>query len=100
MPAGLGKEVKTSHTQASFFFLQNKILSFSKNNNMARRSKPRSHTKWGVVVCGVGQAFWHLKLAKSQKVGRLCHCCCYFLIKNCRSGIQDDNSISVRSTVF
>jgi len=49
---------------------------------MAGRSKPRSHTKCGVVVCGVGQAFLLYEFEESKKVGRPCHCCCYFLEEN------------------
>jgi len=48
------------------------------NNNMARRSKRDPPTKCGVLVCGVGQAFWQNEKEASQKVGRLCHRCCCF----------------------
>ena len=48
---------------------------------MAGRSKRGSHTKCGVLVCEVGQAFRLAKSEESRKVGRPCHCCYYFLIK-------------------
>ena len=67
---------------------------------MARRSKPRSHTKCGVVVCEVGQAFWLLELEDGQKVGRLCHCCCYFLLKNYDLGNQGITFESTGSRVI
>ena len=39
-----------------------------KNNNMARRSERGSHTKCGVLVCGVGQAFWLKEFHKAKKL--------------------------------
>lgn len=40
----------------------------AKNNNMARRNERGSPTKWGVLVCGVGQAFWLLRKKRAKKL--------------------------------
>ena len=40
--------------------------------------------KASVLVCGVGQDFWHVNSSESQKFGRLCQCCVVFCTINCR----------------